>query len=149
MTTPVQFEQKRLQSLMDFHKQITAFKEAKQTFKDKMVEDQNYIIAWLLQHKIRFVDASGRGAGPFWSLCKDKNSGQFKRELLMQFFDGMIKQIRTPNQQPQQMTSQYWTDMAINFLKRHEKRKIILKPLTRPPVQVGVADLIAWQNKSG
>ena len=142
------FDVTKLQKLTQFHARASRMKEERKSFKNEMQEDEKYIIEWLIAAKNRFIDSSGKGAGPFWTLCKDKNSAQFKRELYMVFFTDMFKQLRTPNQNPAHQTPQYWTEAAIQFLQKHEKRKICLKPLTRPPLVAGVADLVAWRNKS-
>jgi hypothetical protein len=142
------FDKAKLQKLFQCHAKLIKLKEDRKCLKEEMQQDDKYIIEWLLAAKCRFIDSSGKGSGPFWTLCKDKNSAQFKRELYMVFFENMFKQLRTPGQNPAHQTPQFWTEAAIKFLQTHEKRKICLKPLTRPPMVSGVEDLVAWRNKT-
>ena len=60
-------------------------KQRKNT-KSQLDEVEQRSAEMMLKMNIRFIDESGSGAGPFWTLCKDKKEGNWKTDRYMEFF---------------------------------------------------------------
>ena len=106
----------------------------------KMEYDQleQHGVNMLLQLGVRYVDQSSTGAGPFWVLGKEKSDGSFNRERYNEFFIGLLGEMQGAS-----MTPDKCSDLAMNYLKQFEKRRLVLNKLTHCRQKV-VEDLIQW-----
>ena len=120
--------------------QIENMRQQRQKTKTEMDELQQHAVQALLQMGVRFVDVSNCGQGPFWVLGKEKSDGSFNRERYHEFFSLLLGEMKT---NPNGVTPDKCTQLAMNYLKQFEKRRLCLNKLSRPGPK-GVEDLKRW-----
>jgi polyhydroxyalkanoate synthesis regulator phasin len=107
--------------------------------KGQLDEIEQHAVSKLMEMGVRFVDESGTGQGPYWTLCKEKNDGSFSKERYRDFFSQLLKEL----QSGKQYTPDDCTQLAQNYLKQFEKRRLVLNKLSQSR-QSGVEDLRQW-----
>lgn len=115
----------------------TEKKGVKQEF-DDIVE---HAITALVQLNVRYIDVSQTGEGPFWVLGKSKNESGFNRERLQEFFRILLTELQ---QNPGRATPEVCTQLALEYLTRFQKRKLVLNKSTRAPIGNDVEELKRW-----
>lgn len=133
---PPPFDINRLSQLKQDIEKLNEHRKKAKTEVDGL---ENQCIQALVQMGIRYVDESGTGNGPFWSLAKNKTDGSWNSERYIEFFTMLLKDI----QQGRQYTPAQCSELASNYLKQHEKRKLVLSKMTKAQ-QRGIDDLKAW-----
>lgn len=78
----------------------------------------------MLQMDKRFIDQSGTGQGPFWTLTRSVQEGSFNKARLKEFFDLLIPVLKE-NQTP---TTEALMRLSSDYLRQFEKKKLVLKP---------------------
>jgi len=102
-----------------------------------MIEAQ--CIEALVKMGKRYIDQSGNGAGPFYSLHKVKSDGGFNQERYIEFFTSLISEFNNGKR----YTPQQCFELVQNYLKQFEKRKLGLTKLTQVR-RKDIEDLKLW-----
>lgn len=143
----IQQQQQQLESQVDMQK-LTALKQNLMKIKDLRAktkaeydEIEQTAVNLLLSLNVRYVDVSGKGAGPYWVLSKESTNGTFNKERFNEFFSRILQEIRSnPNVSAEQCST-----YAAEFLKQFEKRRLVLNQVSTCRVK-GVDDLKRWLN---
>lgn len=125
--------------LSELSKILKSMGEQRKNVKSQYDDIQTQATNALMSMGKRYIDESGTGAGPFWTLCKDKKEGNWRAERYMEFFTIILTQMNsgtkfTPNQ---------LAELAVQYLKQFEKRGLKVEPHTQIRGK-GVEDLRAW-----
>ena len=118
-------------------------KQRKNT-KSQLDEVEQRSAEMMLKMNIRFIDESGSGAGPFWTLCKDKKEGNWKTDRYMEFFTLMLTKMNSG----ERYTAEQLTTTAQAYLKQFEKRGLKIEKHTQTR-QKGCEDLRVWLAGGG
>lgn len=111
----------------------------RKNLKSKIDEFQTSAVQAMRLAKKRYIDESGTGAGPFWTLCKDSKEGNWKDERYNDFFTMLLSELRNGKTfTPEQITAE-----AKKYLKQFEKRDLKLEKHTTIRHK-GTDDLELW-----
>lgn len=111
----------------------------RKTTKTKLDEIQKVAVQAMLQVNKRYIDESGNGSGPFWTLCKDPKEGNWKADRYHEFFTWVL----TKQQQGERFTPEKLTASAQQFLKQYEKRDLKIEKHTTARGKT-CEDLVHW-----
>jgi len=136
-----QFDLSKLSALKQ---QIDHFKDQSKKAKSEVDLMEAQCIQMLIQMGKRYVDESGTGNGPFWSLSKSKSDGSWNADRYTDFFTTLL----TDMQQGRVYTPAQLAELAVQFLKQFEKRKLVLAKLSKKG-QEGIGDLQSWVSGQG
>lgn len=134
-----------LVSLKSVRESLTQIKEQRKVMKTQSDVLQQQAIRAMMNLGVRYVDESGTGKGPFWTVCKDKSDGSFSKDRYMEFFAALLDKLRTDQAFRNAVTPQVCTEMAMTYLKQFQKRRLILTPLSQCR-HGGVEELRQWLN---
>lgn len=123
---------------------IDRIKQERSATKQQVDEIENVIITTLLGMGVRYVDESQRGSGPFYILGKHRVEGSFNKERLLEFFELLLQKIYSSQVR---LTPHECSTMAAQYLRKYEKRSIVLNKLSSCGTKEGVADLTRWVNR--
>ena len=121
--------------------QLENIGEQRKGVKTEFDKIQNAGVDALLNLRVRYVDSSGSGSGPFWVLGKDRSDGSFNRERLNEFFRLLLLEFQANSNAD--FGPEKCTDFALMYLKQFEKRRLVLNKLTHCRTK-GVDDLLKW-----
>lgn len=129
-----------LTKLSQYKDQIDKMNEQKKAVKLQYDEIENRAVELLLGLGVRYVDQSGNGSGPFWTLSKATQEGSWKQQTLLEFFTNLTTDIY---QHGKRYTPEQCVQLAQKFLKSFEKRKLKIAKLTQARLKT-VEDLKLW-----
>ena len=122
--------------------QIEKIAEARKAAKSQLDELEQRIADAMLKANVRFVDESGNGNGPFWTLCKDKKDGNWKQERYIEFFTTLLTELGAGKRfSPDQLAA-----LAVQYLKQFEKRGLKVEKHTQAR-RKDCEDLKVWLAK--
>ena len=119
--------------------QMDKLAEQRKTTKTQVDEIERQCVEALVKHGIRYIDESGTGNGPYWSLNKKKSDGSWNAERYEEFFTGLLTELANGKR----FTPAQCMELAQNYLKQFETRKLVLTKLAQQR-QKGIADLLEW-----
>jgi hypothetical protein len=125
-----------IDDIANLKNQLDALGEQRKQFKGQLDELEQQAVAALLQMNVRSV-----GEGPCWALGKHKTDGSFNRERFIEFF-GLLAEER--QKRGGAMSPADEATLASTYLKKFEKRILVLNKLNKPPAQKGCEDLKEW-----
>lgn len=119
-------EQERIKSYSALKAQIEQLAAQKKKIKTEIDSFEKMAIQFLRQSGKRYIDESGNGTGPYWTLCKDSKDGTWKKERYEEFFAWLLTDVRKGVQH----TPETLTAAVHAFLKQYEKRDLKLEKHT-------------------
>lgn len=129
-----------LNRLNQLTQELERITKQRKTFKNEMAGIQDVAKEGLLRMDKLFIDESGNGSGPFWTLVKKTTKASWNKERLEAFFtQALIKQNQGTTLTPQLLVAE-----SEKFIKTFDKRDIELKRLNRPPMQRNCAHIKAY-----
>lgn len=120
--------------------EIDQLKEETKSRKSQYDVMETQAISALLKVDRRVIDMSGEGKGPYMSLAKRKNDGSWNTERYNDFFSNLLQAI----QAGQIKSNKQCSDLAVQYLKKFEKRGLTLNIVKHPPRRNDTQDLQAW-----
>jgi hypothetical protein len=120
--------------------QLESIKVARTTTKTELDPLESQIVENMARLKIRCVDTSSKGDGPFWVLSKSKTDGSWNRDRYVNFFNLLLETLASGKQ----MTAAQLADTAVEYIRQYEKRSLVLNKVTHYPRQKNIDDLITW-----
>jgi len=129
-----------LKNMNKLRKEIDQLKEETKSRKSQYDVMESQAITALIRLDRRVLDMSGEGKGPFMALGKRKSDGSWNVERYNDFFGNLLRAI----QQGQVKNEKQCTELAINYLKKFEKRGLTLNEVKHPPRRNDTQDLQAW-----
>ncbi len=133
-----------LSKLSALKHQIDQFKDQQKKAKAEVDVMEAQCVQLLIQMGKRYVDESGNGNGPFWSLSKSKSDGSWNADRYTEFFTTLL----TDMHQGKVYSPAQIAEHAVQYLKQFEKRKLVLVKLSKKG-QEGIGDLSAWVSGQG
>jgi hypothetical protein len=128
-----------LNNLHALKSQIKLLQSQRKDAKSQIEDIEQKAIGLLMNMGVRYVDESGRGQGPYWTLVKAKVDSSFSKERLTTFFNTLLTELKNGAV----YTPEQCALMAQAYIKQFQKRKLMLKKLTQCR-QKGVEDLREW-----
>lgn len=128
-----------IKSLSQLRAQIEALAKQKKTIKTQLDTIEQAAIHFMRANKKRYIDESGTGVGPYWTLVKDTREGGWKDERYHEFFTKVL----SDQQQGKRWTPEELTALAKVYLKTFEKRDLKIEKHTTIR-QRGTDDLEEW-----
>jgi len=124
--------------------QLDKMGEQRKVTKVQFDEIETQAIDALMQLGVRYVDESGNGGGPYWTLTKKTQEQKWKNSNYIEFFTGLLSEI----QNGKRFTPDQCAEAAARYIKQFEKRRLQLAKLSQARLKT-VDDLKAWLAGNG
>jgi hypothetical protein len=103
--------------------------ESRKKTKSDAEEIEKKAIELLMQHGIRYVDASNNGSGPFWTLVKTRSEGTFNADRAEKFYELILANISNNST----LTAKQIVAHQHIYMKQFCKRSLGLSKLVQCP----------------
>lgn len=121
----------------EMNRQIEELRDDIKTKKENVDELKQKIISKMMQARIRQVDESGSGQGPFWTLVPTTKCPSLSGNKMVNYFKWLSAEIKRRNWQPSVVEL---CESAKQFLKRYESYGVDLKKMEHERL-AGVEDI--------
>jgi len=111
-----------MQKLVECRNKLESLKNERKEYAQVAEELEQRAVHVLMQMGKSFIDESGDGRGPFWTLAKSTSSGAFTKDRQIVFFTELLRKI----QQGSQPTPEQIVEGVKTYLEQFEKRKLVL-----------------------
>lgn len=130
-----------LNQLTALRTEMEALNKQKKTIKTRLDDVESRCIEALMAMRVRYVDVSNTGQGPYYTLSKKKTEGSWSKERYIDFFNWFV-----PELQAGRITNTgQCMEAAMKYLEQFSKRTLTLNKVTAVRSKT-IDDLEAFLN---